>query len=406
MGYTKDTFIGFSWMSSFRVLSRIVAFFRIALLARLLSPLQFGIFGIASLILTLFETISQTGTSVYLIQERKKMEDYIDAAYVVSIIRGLILAFLILVSAPLISSYFNSPESLRLLRLVSLVAVIRGFINPSRIKFIKDLNFKNEFYINITVFLVDTTISIITTLLLKSSEGLVWGLVAGSSTELILSFIFIFPRPKLKIEVSKISDLFTRGKWVTGSTLFSYFFEQGDDLFVGKILGTASLGIYQAAYKISTLPITEIARVFNQVTFPVYTNLSDDKKRLKNAFFKVSITILVLTIPIGMVLYLYSYEITLLILGAKWLEVAPILKILSIFGIVRAIIVSTNPLFNSLKRQDLIAKYSFVGLTIMLLTIIPLTFKYGISGAAYSVLISSFATFPLIYYYLNRQMLK
>src|SRR3989344_3509124 len=108
MGYTKDTYQGLSWLGSFRAVTRLGAFVRTAILARLLVPSQFGLFGIASLVLAFLETITESGINIFLIQEEKKMADYINTAWVVSIVRGIVITLIIILSSPFIEKFFNA----------------------------------------------------------------------------------------------------------------------------------------------------------------------------------------------------------------------------------------------------------------------------------------------------------
>jgi O-antigen/teichoic acid export membrane protein len=222
----------------------------------------------------------------------------------------------------------------------------------------------------------------------------------GAILESLMSHIFIKPKPKITYDTQQVKEMLKKGKWVTGSIIFSYLFEQGDDMFVGKLLNTTALGVYQAAYKLSTLPITEIAQVFNQVTFPIYSNFADDTKRLKRAFLRITLTIFLLILPVGFVLYFYATEVVVLVLGPKWLEVIPILKVLSVYGIVRALIVSMNPLFNSAKKQKYLATITLVNLIVMIFTIAPMILHFGVNGAGYSIILASFVSLPVIYRYL------
>jgi len=221
--------------------------------------------------------------------------------------------------------------------------------------------------------------------------------MAGALLESVMSHLLISPKPKFfKYKKDQIKDMLNMGKWVTGATIFNYFFENGDDMVVGKLLGANSLGIYQAAYKLSTLPITEITKVFNQVTFPIYSNISGDVRRLKKAFIKTTITVSMIVIPMGLVLYYFATEIVLIVLGPNWISVIPVLKILSVFGMVRAITFSMNPLFNSLKKQDYLSHITLFSLVAMLVTIVPFVKNYQILGAGYSVLLATTLTLPVV----------
>ena len=402
MGYTKDAFSGTSWMSSYKVFYRVISFLRIAILARLLVPTQFGLFGIATLVLNFLEILTETGVNIILVQVREQIEEFIDSAWVVSIIRGVLLFFIVLLSAPFIASFFNTPKALEIIMLISLVPLIRGFINPSEVKFQKDLKFKYEFLFRSSIFLVDSMVAIFFVVLTHSVYGLVLGLIAGAVFELITSFVFIKPTPRLRFNKYYIRDILHKGKWVTSYGVLGYFGDQGDNIVVGKLLGASSLGIYQMIYKISILPLSEIADGVNKVVFPIYVKIANDKERLKRAFLKTSFIVSMLATSLGIIIFLFPREIILIVLGDKWLSGAEALRILSVYGVLHAIGGSITPLFLALKKQNYVTVMSFFRFVILAVTIFPLVLKFGIIGAAYSVLLSVFGEMPVVAYFIYR----
>lgn len=402
MGYTKDTVIGFSWMSASRVLTRVAAFVRIAILARILIPEQFGAFGIAALVLSFIEIITETGINSFLIQEDKDVKKYLNTAWTISILRGIIISCIIFVIAKPISIFFNSENSYELLKLISFVPLIKGFINPYIVKFYIDLEFRKESFYRTFIFIFDALVAIALALITNSAISLIWGYIAGAVVEVILSFTIFDIRPRLIIEINKAKKIISRGKWITFGGIFNYLIEQGDDAVVARILGTHFLGLYQNAYKISTLPVKEIAGVANSVVLPVYTKIRGSKKRLKEAFLRSALVISLMSIILGALIMLFSRQIIVIILGSNWLEAEPALKILAVFGIVSAIGNIADSLFISLKKQDLFAKVKALKFITLVVSIIPLTNTMGIVGASYSVLLSSVLVFPIIIYYLGQ----
>lgn len=402
MGYLKDTIKGVSWMGALRASTRVIAFIKLAVLARILLPAQFGLFGIAALILSFLETMTLTGINVFFIQGEGKIKEYIDSAWVISILRGSFISLIILLSAPLISNFFNSPEARNIIVLISMVPLIRGFINPAIIRYQKELVFNKEFILRFILFSVDSLVAIIVAFVTKSAEGLVWGLSAGASLEVVVSFLIFKPKPKFALQIEKVKKIVGRGKWVTASGVFDYLFTNGDDVVVGKLIDTTALGLYQVAYKISTLPITEISQVVGKVVFPVYSKISGDKERLKKAYFKTVLAISALAIPVGLILFFLTKEIVLIILGKDWLQIVPAVKVLSIFGVFGAIFSSSNALFMSVKKQEYVAVITFVSILGMAVSIIPLVMRLGLVGAGYSALIGSVLSLPFIVFYLRR----
>jgi len=214
-----------------------------------------------------------------------------------------------------------------------------------------------------------------------------------------LSFIIVKPTPKIGIEVEKIRRIVHRGKWVTLSGIFTYLAQEGDNLVVGKLLGTGSLGIYQNAYKLSTLPISEITDVISKVVFPVYSKMAEDRRRLLNAFLKTSIINFFSVLLLSTAIYMYAQPNVLVLLGNKWETAIPIIRILSVYGALRAIFGSVSALFLSIGKQEYVAIMTFVRVMGLAIAIVPLTMQYGLAGAGYAVLLSVVLEIPIIIFF-------
>jgi len=187
---------------------------------------------------------------------------------------------------------------------------------------------------------------------------------------------------------------------MTLTGIFAYFFHNGDNIVVGKILGAGSLGIYDMAYKLSILPITEVAAVISQVTFPVYVRIGQDKKRLRRAFGRTLLLVSTISLPIGAIFILFSREIVLTILGPKWTSSIQILQVLAIFGVIRAITSCANAVFLALKRQEYVTIITLSGLIALSLIIVPFIRIFGLIGVGLAVTVATVATIPFVLYYL------
>ena len=375
---------------------------KLAILARLLTPEQFGVFGIATLVLAFLEIITETGINIFLIQEKADIKKYIDTAWIVSIARGFLITIFLFLLSPAISSFFNSPESYKLLLLLSLVPLIRGFVNPAIVKFQKDLNFSKEFLFRFSVYFIDALAAVLIAVKTHSPLALVAGMIAAAIFEAALSHFFIKPAPKLKFEFEKVKRVVNRGKWLTVAGLFNYLFENADDTVVGKLMNTGSLGLYQMAYKISSLPLTEVSGVVQKVTFPVYVKIAADRLRLKRAFIKSLAATAILVLPLGIALLVFPSPIVRIILGERWLAIVPVVRVMSFFGVIRAIIASSYPVFLSLKKQKYITYAMLAGISGLMLTIVPFVKNYGIVGAGLSALTGTLFEIPVIVFYLAK----
>lgn len=396
MGYFKDTIKGIGWMTALSGLTKAVAVFKIAILARILSPSQFGSYGIALLVLGFLEVLTETGINVFLIQEKDETQKYLDSAWVVSIIRGILIALLILAVSPVVLSFFKAPQVANLLYLVSAVAFVRGFINPMEVSFQKNLMFMKVFFYQGSLYLIDAGFAIGLGILTRSESAMIIGMLVAAVSEVILSFIIFKDRPRPRLEKDKFMKVINSGKWITGAGIFGYIFQNIDNVVVGRFLGTGNLGFYQQAYSISTLPVSGVSDIFNKVMFPVFVKISEEGKRLRSAFYRAFGIIFVLSFFFGLGLFFFSKPIILIFLGNKWLSIEPVLKILAIFGILKSGLNSTYSLFLSLKMQKTVMLSELFGILGIGAVIYPMVIKYGIVGAGYSTIIAVAFSLPVV----------
>lgn len=402
MGYFKNAIIGTGWMGALRGFTRALGFVKIAILARILTPGDFGLFGITVITLAFLETFTETGIYVFYIQEEEDIDEYLDTAWVLSIIRGFLIGLLIIFGAPYIASFFNAPGAAYLLQLMGAVAIIRGFINPAILKFQKNLQFNKEFSLRSIIIFFEVLATIVIALITRSAISLVVGLIISAIIEVGLSFLWAKPAPNFSLNRTQVRKMIKRGKWVTFGGLLGYLTRQGDDAVVAKLMNTQALGLYQMAYKLSTMPGTEITDVVSKVAFPVYVKIAGDKKRLLKAYLKTLLSITSVIIPMSIILALFPELVIKILLGDQWLEAASVLRVLAIFGAIGGIIGSRNALLFALKRQDIATKITSIRFLVLAITIIPLTVSYGLLGAAYSSLISVICIIPATGYYFHK----
>lgn len=402
MGYTQRAIRGVSWVGLFRISTRFIAFLRVALLARILYPAQFGVYGIALIVIAFLESITETGVNIILVQEKDNIDKYINSAWIISIIRGITISLFIIITAPFIAQFFNTPDSRFLLYLIATVPFLRGFINPAMVKFQKELRFDVEFKYKFLIYLVDASVAVIASLILRSPTGIVSGLIAGVLLEVILSYIIIKPNPHFLFNKHYLAKMLHKGKWITISGIFSYLYQNIDDIVVGKILGTVSLGFYQMSYNLSAIPITEVSDVFSRVTFPIYMKISGDKLRLRTAFLKTILVISALSIPICLVFFLFPKQIILFVLGDKWVDAWPVFQILAILGALRAIGAPSGAVFLSVGKQKYITIITFVSFSILSLLIFPFVNFFGLTGAALATVLASLVALFFVLFYLKK----
>jgi O-antigen/teichoic acid export membrane protein len=268
--------------------------------------------------------------------------------------------------------------------------LFQAFTNIGVIYFQKELEFNKEFIYQFAGTLADFIVAISAVLILKNVWALVFGMLAGNAVRCIVSY-FIHPyRPRLSRDLAKAKELFGFGKWVLGSSILIFLIMQGDDIFVGKLLGATALGFYQLAYRISNMPATEITHVISRVTFPVYSKLQNDIPKLREAYLKVLQVTAFLSFPVAGMIFVLAPDFTKIFLGEKWMPMVPAMQILVFAGLARSMAATTGPIFYAVAKPKTETRWQVVRLFVIAILIYPFTIKWGILGASIVVFLSIF----------------
>ncbi len=396
MNYLSKTLRGFFWISALSGTIRILALAKIAVLARILLPSQFGEFAIVTMVLAFLEIVTETGVNLVLLQDKDSLDKYVDTAWIVSILRGLLIAALVVLAASPIAAFFNVSSARNLLMLAAWVPVLRGFINPACIKFLKELRFATEFWYRLSIVTVEIGLTAVIALSTKSAVSLVLGMVGAAGVEVVLSWMFITPRPTGRWDYSQAKMILNRGKWVTGFGLFDYVFTTADNVVVGKLLGSSALGIYQNAYKLALLPGTQVNDIYFKTTTPVYIKMLDEERQLTKAVLIGISGLLAIQIVVSFALFFGADWIVRLALGTNWLAAIPVVRVLAILGLVRGVLFSCNSLFIAKHKQKYSAVIAFVSMAGIVALLIPWVHNYGLIGAAYAAVVGGLLGLPIM----------
>jgi O-antigen/teichoic acid export membrane protein len=390
----KVAFAGF-WASIWRIAARSITFIRIIVLARLLAPGDFGLMGIALLIMGFLETFSQTGFNSALVQKSGNIRSYLDTAWSIAIVRGLILGGILIAVAPLVASFFDTPAAKEIIQVLAAAIIIKGLENVGMVYLTKELQFRRLFVYQMVGGVVELGTAIAAALILRNAWALVYGLLAGYMVKTVLSYILHPYRPRPKLVVERIKELYGFGKWVFVSSMFVYLLQHGADFLVGKILGAVALGFYQMAYRISNLAATEITKVVNRVSFPAFSLLQEDKKRLLEAYSKTVYGITFASMPIAAGVAFLAPDLIRVLLGQKWMEIVPAVQILALWGVLRSLSAASGPLFLGIGRPDISTRLQFAKLIAIACIVYPFTVQWGIVGTSLSMALVALFIDPL-----------
>ena len=396
---------GSFWVLALRLTSRLLGILRTFILARMLLPADFGLIGVATITISLIETFSQPGIGAALIQKKEKIEPYLDTIWTVSIVRSIIIYALLFVAAPYVSDFFKAPEASGIIQVFGVSVIIAGCRNSGVVFFQKSLNFKKQYIYELSILLGNIFVAIPAALILGNVWALVLGGLAGSIMRFVMSYALHPFRPRFRFDTRKFSELFRYGRWVLGSSILVFLISQGDDIFFGKMFGVTALGFYQMAYMISNLPTTETSRVIAHVTFPAYSELQDDNRRISSAYLKILQMVFFIAIPLAGAIFVFASDAISIFLSNRWLPVVPLLQLLVWSGLAQAMVDATGAVFNACGKPSINTKWQLINLVVLITSIYPLSRVFGVTGVVIAVLLANI-TAALVSIYEVRKVLQ
>ncbi len=400
----KKTIKAGIWLFIRKFLARLINLAAIYVLARKLSPRDFGIVALAMVALRFVTSgISQTTSTFVIYDNSKEWKERVNTAFWLNIMLLIILFMFIMITLPYLVRFYKGGILLRRIILYFFIAFV--FIE---IRTIPDALLKKRLLYNRLV-LKDTVMDILSAIL---SVGMalagygVWSLVIPivfvSILNLPVSFILSrwFPSvPTLK-ESSKIIKYTMH---VVGSNLLTFLANEGDTLIVGKLLGFRELGIYNRAYASANLIIRNVKSVIIDVSFPSLSAVNQDMKRLKDTFLRMLDVLSIIGFPLSIGLIVLAKEFILILYGLKWLEAVLPMQILAIMALRRIVGSPTGTFFNAIGKPQVMLKFGIFFTPIYLISI-AIGAMHGIIGVAISVTIIRTIGGMVIFYLLSKEI--
>jgi O-antigen/teichoic acid export membrane protein len=355
---------------------------KMIILARLLSPVDFGILGLAMLSINALNVFSETGIESALIQRAKIGGAELNTAWTMAMMRGVLLFIILFLSAGWFASYFNNVTLEPVLKVMAVTFLLGGCTNIGIVFFEKDLDFKKKAILESIADIVGSVIAISFALWLKNVWALVVGSIAWATVKFFGSYRLNSYRPRFQWNWHIASDLLNFGKHIFWINLIAFIITSFDDALVGKLLDLKMLGFYVMAYSISSLPVSSLSAVLSRIFFPAYAKIQNDPKRMAEAFRQTFETVMLMLLPLTSLMIALSPNFTAVFLGEKWLFMIPALQVLCFFGLFRCISGLFYPLHLALNRPDIQTKIKSLDLVTFLILIYPLTLNWGILGTS------------------------
>ena len=368
---------GFAWTLGSQFALQLVQTGTTIFLARLLVPRDFGLIGMAAIVTGFVSVINQFGLNSAVVQSKKLDRSHLDSTFWASNFIGLFVFLIVVLIAPRASNYFHEPAIKAILIVISLNFIFDSLTSVHQAVFTRRLQFKK---LALITFLSTIATGVVSVVMAFKGYG-VWSFVGGALAASVVQII-VYPImwpwfPRLRFNYQKFKDIFHFGTMYTGNAIMNYVNSNLDYFFIGRILGSTSLGLYSLAYRLIMFPQRKVGAAINRVAFPAYSRVQDDNARLTRGYLSAVGYINFITFPFLIGLAIVAPEFVKVVYGAKWEPAIIPLQLLCFAGIMIQIAANTGSVLFAKGRIDLPFKLSIIR-AIVLVTALFFFAKFGI----------------------------
>lgn len=398
MGLKEKTLEGVFWAFSQQLGVQVINFGVQIILARILLPEDFGLIAMIQIFITIGQTLMDGGMTASLIRTKNADQKDYSTVFFMNLFASILIYLILFLSAPAISTFFNQPLLVNIIRILTLSFVIQSLIGVQTTILTKELKFKLLMLMQLPATIIGGIVGIVMAFLGYGVWSLVWLKLV---TTFILMIQFWFKtdwKPSMLIDKAKLKYHFNFGYKLTLSGLLTAIYTNSYVLLIGKLFPPAQLGYYTQANTLRMFPVRNITTALQKVTFPIFSTIQDDNVRLKRVFKKITAIVFFIIVPVMLLLIIVANPLFRWVLTEKWMPAVPYFQILCVSAIVYPLsIYNLNIVLVKGKSKlhlklEIIKKVSSI---LFLLLIIP----YGIYGVVYAQAISMFIhAFVNIYY--------
>ena len=304
-------------------------------LARMLTPDDYGIMGMVLSFVALAALFKDLGLSSAAIQKADLTVDQQSNLFWVNAAFGSALTVIFALAAPLVAWFYGHPELLGVSWVLSLTFVIGGLSAQHNAMLVRHMHFGRQGGVNIASIVVTFAVSFILAHLGYRFWALAWGHVAGATTRTLLIWQLSPFVPGSWKNGAGTMSMIRFGVNVTGFNLVNYFSRNLDNILIGKFVGAEALGLYGRAYQLMLFPIINLRGPIEAVTYPALCRLQDNPADWRRYYMQTLRILAFLTMPLVAWLFLVSEQLILFLLGEQWVGVVPLFRILAVVGFIQ-----------------------------------------------------------------------
>jgi len=362
---TRSVVNGATWTGFGQVTLQGLRFISVAILARILSPDDFGMVAMVTIVTSVAAHLIDMGFVEVVVQRKEITQKQLSTIYWIILSTGIALCLLVSAISPFIARFFNNEQVGPLLAVSSLIFVIHSSASLHSALLRKKLQFHKS-----SIADIGDAFGYVAGALPAAFAGLgVWSLVIGNITGYIpgtiLRWIFARWHPSFVFSVSSLKDIWKFGAANVSTRMVYTVMDRLDYLIIGKFLSAATLGFYYMSLRIIRMPADSLTFIGNRISLPAFALVQDDTQRLQRGLLKGESFLSLIAIPLFTGLAIVAPELISVFVGAKWLPAVSSLRILCVAGCVSILNIGVPAMFLAKGRPDINLKLSLMQLVIL-----------------------------------------
>lgn len=386
----QNTALSGALMVLARLISRVIDLMTMLILARMLTPADFGLVTIAMTLVLILEAALEMPLSQALVRLPEIKESYYDTAFTLGLLRGLLLCIVVYAIAVPFARFYQHKELVPLIFFLSLAPAARGLLNPRLAYFAKNLNFKYEFIFELVGKLVAFAVGILMAFATHSYWSIAVCTVGGPLVIALQSYILFPFRPRLTLVDWRIFADFLG--WISLSQIVLAINWQSDQLLLGKLMRPAELGLFSIANNITNIPLAALFSPLLRPLLSAFTLLREDRTRLQSSFLSASSAVVAIGLPLLVGQSLIAGPMVQLMLGTKWMGAISAVSLLD-YSLIPALFgMLLTPLSMALGETRAMVWRNILQMVVKLPLVVAGALMYGFIGVIAARLISETVT--------------
>lgn len=397
----SKTVKGVVWSSIERFSTQGVQFLIMIIMARLLTPKDYGLIGMLAIFLAVAQSLIDSGFSQALIRKQNRTDVDNSTVFYFNIIVSCSLYLILFITAPFVADFYNQPELTSVMRVVCLGVILNSLAVVQRALLTVRIDFKTQAKASLSAAVISGCIGIV---LAYSGFG-VWSLVVQQllnlSVNTLLLWIFSKWRPIAVFSWDSFHELFAFGSKMLASGLLDTLYRNIYPIVIGKLFSASSLGHYTRAQQFSEFPSSNITGIIQRVTYPVLCGIQDDMERLTNVYRKFLKLSAFVIFPFMMGLSAVAKPFINISLGSQWEFCGQLLQVIC-FAMMWYPIHSINLNLLQVKgRSDLFLRLEIIK-KILGITVLCITAPFGLIVMCYGQIFNSIVALAINTYYTGK----